>query len=208
MNRKSLPGIRALGCALLVSIALQPVHAETADAAGARAVIERLHGALLENMKAGEERGFGERVAALGPVVEASFHIDRITDLVLGRHASDLDDGQLARVSQRLERLTARQFASRFDRFNGEQFTDMEVQDPAGNRVLVDTTLVKGDGERISLDYMLQHRDGRWGIVNVIADGVSDLAMKRSELSGLLRREGFPALIEELDQQIAEIGPQ
>ena len=47
------------------------------------------------------------------------------------------------------------------------------------------------------------HRvEGKWLVLNIIADGVSDLALKRSEYKSVLERDGFRGLIAKLKDQI------
>jgi len=46
------------------------------------------------------------------------------------------------------------------------------------------------------------HRDGeQWRIVNIVVDGVSDLALKRAEYGRLMDAGGFQAVLDELAQQ-------
>jgi phospholipid transport system substrate-binding protein len=45
-------------------------------------------------------------------------------------------------------------------------------------------------------------KDG-WRIINIMANGVSDLALKRVEYRSILERDGFPALIDMLKKKIA-----
>ena len=47
-----------------------------------------------------------------------------------------------------------------------------------------------------------------WMIVNVIADGVSDLALRRAEYSRVLKNKGFDGLLDHIDGQIADTRPQ
>jgi len=68
--------------------------------------------------------------------------------------------------------------------------------------VLVRTELLKSSGTRVHLDYVLQHRQGHWRIINIIANGVSDLALKRADYSSVLKRQGFQTLIDMLEHKI------
>lgn len=172
------------------------------------AVIEQLHGALMESMRAGAELDFEQRVERLRPVVDRSYHFAAIARLMLGPPWDELAPAQRDAVTAALARLSARRYARHFDRYNGERLRHDETNRRGERRAIVRTTLVKADGERIGLDYMLQREEGRWGVVNVIADGVSDLALKRAEYARLLEREGYPALIERLRERIDEIGPR
>jgi len=51
---------------------------------------------------------------------------------------------------------------------------------------------------------VLHYREGRWSIINIIADGVSDLALKRAEYSHVLARDGFNALVSMLERKITQ----
>ena len=49
----------------------------------------------------------------------------------------------------------------------------------------------------------LQKDGGHWRIVNVVADGVSDLSLRRAEYTETMQKKGFTALIAHLKAQIA-----
>jgi len=168
-------------------------------------VVRDLQRALLDSMKAGEQLDFPQRVERLRPVIERSHQFDEITRFMLGRHARELDDEQFAAIVEALRRLSVAEYASRFNRYNGETLEVLSSSSVSEDRVLVVTELVKSSGEAVRLEYMLQERDGRWGVINVVADGVSDLALKRAEYSTVLRQDGYTALLERLHSQAAEI---
>ena len=70
--------------------------------------------------------------------------------------------------------------------------------------MLVRTELIKSNGEAVKLDYVLRQTAGHWLIINVIADGVSDLALKRADYTAILKDQGFDALIATLNKKIAQ----
>jgi phospholipid transport system substrate-binding protein len=49
---------------------------------------------------------------------------------------------------------------------------------------------------------MLKKKGDNWRIINIIANGVSDLALKRSEYTSVLKREGFDDLIAKINEKI------
>jgi phospholipid transport system substrate-binding protein len=53
----------------------------------------------------------------------------------------------------------------------------------------------------VSLEYLLQRAGTDWRIINIVADGVSDLALKRAEYQRLFGSGGIEGLIAELEQQ-------
>jgi len=58
----------------------------------------------------------------------------------------------------------------------------------------------------VQLDYVLQEEAGRWRIVNVVANGVSDLSLKRADYGSIMKKQGFDLLVEKLEAQVAALG--
>ena len=55
----------------------------------------------------------------------------------------------------------------------------------------------------VQLNYRLRSVDGDWKIIDVYLNGtVSELALRRSEYSSLIKRQGFKALLVALDERI------
>ena len=68
---------------------------------------------------------------------------------------------------------------------------------------------MKIPGEKdVKFDYMMKKKDEGWQIINIIADGVSDLALKRSDYTSVLNREGFDALIAKINEKIESYAKQ
>ena len=53
----------------------------------------------------------------------------------------------------------------------------------------------------VSLEYLLQQDAMGWRIINIVADGVSDLALKRAEYQRVFASGGIDGLVAELEQQ-------
>ena len=53
----------------------------------------------------------------------------------------------------------------------------------------------------VPLEYLLQEGPDGWRIINIVADGVSDLALKRAEYQRVFSSGGIEALIAELEEQ-------
>ncbi len=78
----------------------------------------------------------------------------------------------------------------------------IEQRDLPHEQKLVRSQLTKSDGGTVNFDYVLHQAEGRWRIVNILFDGVSDLAIKRGEYRAIMQREGFQALIDLIKQKI------
>ncbi len=181
-----------------------PLPNPAAEAVAPAAIVDELHATLLEIMKKADELGYSGRYKALRPVVNKVFDFPTIAKVVIGRHWNKLDSNQQALFIDTFIKLSTATYASRFDGFSGERFQRVSEEKLKRERMFVRTDLVKSDGEAVRLDYVLQQKGGGWLIVNVIADGVSDLSLKRADYTSILQSQGFDALIAELNKKIAQ----
>ena len=193
------------GAALTVVMAASAALTATADPSRPAATVERLHAALIEVMKNADTLGFEGRRQSLEPVLIESFDLGYISEIVLGREWDGLSEQDRARMIDTFTRLTVATYAARFDGYSGESFRTAEEKAMNRGRVLVRTELVRTDDEPVQLDYVLQQQEGSWRIVNVVAEGVSDLSLKRADYGSVIKREGFRPLIDKLESQIVEL---
>ncbi len=177
----------------IASLAL-PLSAHGDDAA----VIDGFHDALIAAMKSGTS--FDERVGMLDPVVQASFDLSTIARVSLGRTWGDLDTAARAAFSVLLGELIVATYAERFVRYNEQRFETLSVDAPKPDRSVVKTRLVRIDESPVSLDYYLS--GGR--IYNIVADGVSDLSLRRADYAAIVSRKGFDGLLAEIRGKIAD----
>ena len=174
-------------------------------ASGSQAAVDALHAVLIEVMQQAEALGYDGRRERLEPVLDGSYDLPLISRVVLGRAWNTLSSDQQARMRDVFARLTVATYASRFDAYAGERFDSSPPVPMAGDREHVRAVLTMVDGGTVQFDYVLHLVDGGWRIVNVVADGVSDLALKRAEYAALMEREGFDGLIERIEQQISQL---
>lgn len=185
----------SLVCGFLATPLVQAADAPTA-------VVEKLHGTLLTMMKDASSLGYDGRVKQVAPVLDETFDFQTIGRVVTGRHWKGLTAATRDKFVATFARLSAATYADNFDGYAGETFKTLNEEVKKG-AALVKTQIVKSDGKAVSLNYVLNQRDGQWRIVNVIAEGVSDLALKRSEYGAVIAKEGIDALIAKLNSKIA-----
>ncbi|MCG3202639.1 MAG: hypothetical protein NFCOHLIN_02524 [Gammaproteobacteria bacterium] len=176
-----------------------------ADAGDPAAPVARLHDALLDIMKRADELGYRGRYAAIEPVVNESFDFPAIGRIVMGRYWAGLTEQDKKEFLETFAKLSVATYASRFDGYDGEAFRTAGNDKQNENNALVKTELVKGNGETVSLNYQLRtDTDGKWRILNVVADGVSDLSLKRAEYASIMSTDGYAALMTKLNAKIAQ----
>ncbi len=186
-----------------------PAEAAAPEAAPDRSatrVIEDFCAALLAVMKRADALGYQGRYDELAPVLLRTYDLDFMARKAVGRHWKNLSEERREELVAIFRRLTIANYAGRFDGYSGQRF-DIQDQEPAiRGTVVVHTQLIDTDGEIIQLDYRLRPVEGRWKIIDVYLNGtVSELALRRSEYSSVLQREGFDALLSALAEKIAKL---
>ena len=192
--------------ALLASVALSTAFGSSAEptAPTTEDVVERLHSELLVVMKGADTLGYQGRFEKLDPVVTETFDTRFMAEKSVGRYWKTLSDEQRQRLLATLGHYTVANYAGRFDAWSGQAFETLRAEDSLAGTVLVHTRLVDPGNEDIQLNYRLRELNGHWKIIDIYLNGtVSELALRRSEYSALIKREGLTALFEALDEKIA-----
>ncbi len=194
---------RMLGfTAVLVLATLVPAEGAEAPAS---ALIERFHETLIGVMKKAETLGFEGRYEKLAPAVEETFNLAFMARFAAGSHWKRLSADQRGKLIEAFSALSIATYAERFDGYSGERFDILNEKQFRRSTRLVKTGLVKSDGETIILNYLVGQRDGNWRVIDVHFKGVSELAVRRSEYTSVLKRKGFGTLIAVIEKKIANL---
>jgi phospholipid transport system substrate-binding protein len=191
---------------LLPLAGLRPGAAAEPESAPA-ALVQRFYDDLLAVMKEAKRLSFDERYNRLSPTVNRTFDLPLMTRIAIGPGWVQIGADQQQRLAAAFSRYTVSVYANRFDDFGGERF-EVEPRPVANaNGTLVNSRLVKPNGEQVVLNYLLrQDTTGAWKIIDVYLSGtVSELATRRSEFGSVLQRGGAEALVREIEQRTAAL---
>jgi len=193
---------RFLGLAGLLLIVL----AAPARAAGPADIIETFYGTLLDVMKNADKLKFDGRYKELKPAIEKAFDLPLMTRLTVGPPWQNVPPDQQRQLVQAFEEFTVSTYANRFDGYSGEKLVVSPEPKKTANGMIVQTQLIKSDGEPVQLNYLMRESNGAWKIIDVFLSGtVSELASRRSEFSAVLRRDGAQGLLHLLEQRSADL---
>jgi phospholipid transport system substrate-binding protein len=185
------------------ALAAAPVRADTASPQG---VIETFYGTLVGVMKDGPHLGFSGRYDRLKPAIETAFNLPLMSRLSIGPQWQSLSPDEQSRLTRAFSDFTVSTYASRFNDFSGERFEVLPNAEQAGGGVVVQSRLVKSDGDPVTLNYLMRQNEGRWQIVDVFLSGtISEMAARRSEFTSVLRRDGAQGLLQLLDRRISDL---
>ncbi len=149
-----------------------------------------------------EHATIDERYAALAPLIDATHDLPYIAEFALRRQWTALGEADRERFIAAFRRLSVTTYAARFANVGPDTFGPTSVTgDGNAERVEVSTSIRRSGAADVPMQYLLQRESSGWRIINIIADGVSDLALKRAEYQRLLNAGSIDGLIAELDAQ-------
>jgi len=157
--------------------------------------IEGFHAALLDMMKSTAPRN--DKVLSLDENVGALFDVATISRISLGRTWSTLDAEAKAQFVARLRQLITVTYVDRFGDFNNQKFVTVGIQE-APRGWVVKTELTRASGGIVPLDYYFREDK----VYNVVADGVSDLSLRRADYSSIIKEQGYEGLLAHIDSSI------
>jgi phospholipid transport system substrate-binding protein len=176
--------------------------AQTESGATAKQVVDTFQTELIAVMKNGKQLGFAGRYDKLYDPVLNSHDLTKIARIVVGKEWEKLSEAQQQKLVDIFIRLSVASYAHNFKDYSGESFVFDSEEETTRGGVVVHSHLIIPDDKPVKFDYMLKEKGNSWRIINIIANGVSDLALKRSEYTTILQREGFDALIAKINEKI------
>ena len=182
-----------------------------AESAAALAVnpqdnVRGFYDTLLTTKRNGPTLGQSGRYARLAPVVDRVFDVPSMTRLAVGPTWATLPPAQQQQLIDAFRHYVAATYADRFDSYSGQQL-QVTGERPYNADVIVQTKIVKSDGDTTTLEYLMHQNQGSWQISDVFLDGtISQLAIQRSEFHSILRREGVDGLVMALNRKVDLLG--
>ena len=165
-------------------------------------IVETLHRALVA---AARSPDVDERYRQLRPVVVATHDLPYIAQFALRRQWPTLSATERERFVAAFEELSVMTYARRFANVSEATFSMTGTADAGAGRTTVTASIARDNDTPIPLEYLLHEADGRWRIINIVADGVSDLALKRAEYQSALAQGSLDDLIARLEEQTARL---
>lgn len=174
----------------------------------ARQIVDKFQEELINVMKNGKKLGYSGRYDKLKDPISNSHDLSKIARIVVGKEWEKLTEPQQEQLVDVFTKLSIASYAHNFKDYSGESFTFDKEEETARGGAVIHTHLTIPDDKPVKFDYMLKEKGDSWRIINIIANGVSDLALKRSEYTTILQREGFDALIAKISEKIDNYSKQ
>jgi phospholipid transport system substrate-binding protein len=192
--------LAALGVTARATYADDAISTDTPEA-----TVTSLHHGLIAASQSSPGASVDDRYRKLEPLIEKTHDLRYIAEFALRKQWPMLSEMDRQRFIAAFEKLSVMTYASRFKNVTERTFKSSGPPTIESGRAHVLTAIARQAQPDVSLDYMLEQKDGAWRIINIIADGVSDLALKRAEYQRILGAGSLDDLIKELEAQTARL---
>jgi phospholipid transport system substrate-binding protein len=187
-----------LQCAVVLLAVAGPLQAAVRDPAALP--VQTLTTALLKSMRAGPALSMTGRYRQLEPVIEQVFALPLVTRLSVGLEWENFSPDQQKALIAAFTRFTVANYAHNFRDFEGEKFEiDDEIFSRGADKI-VRTRIIPAHDTPVRLLYRMREVDGSWKIVDVDSNGVSSLALHRSDFAAAIAAGGAPELLAYLNK--------
>lgn len=196
ISKRLLPGIAL--ASLLATQMTPAIGATGAEAAAAR--VQSLNDGLAAAAKKGDLHG-----ATVRQIIDQSFNLQIMAQIVVGESWKDLSAAERADIVGSMARYTEAREAYEFHNFTGEPIrVDKNVQ-VRGLDALVRAEVLDPPDEPLQLIYRLREYAGQWQIIDVVYNGVSQLALQRADFAGTIATSGPSGLVKQMDAVTARL---
>jgi phospholipid transport system substrate-binding protein len=170
------------------------------------AVVESLHGVLIECMKGDCGPDIDGRYQRIVAQLDETFDLAFMARVAVGKTWRTLSPEEQALYYDLSRRLSAFNYASNFNSYAGQHFATLGEEPAARGTILVKTEFVQPSDDNVRFDYRLRQVEGRWRIIDITLDGkVSEITLRRADYGAVIERKGFEKLISSIRQKIAKL---
>ncbi len=131
---------------------------------------------------------------------------DTIAQGSLGSEWANRSDAEKAQFSDLLKQLVRRSYERNIKKTLNYNI-EYTAEAPKGSQIVVSTKAVSKTDKRadpVEIDYTLAQKDGKWRIQDIKTDGVSLVSSYRSQFTKIIKKDGFPVLIQKMKDKIAK----
>jgi len=187
--------------ALIVAVWTNTVLA--ADTEGAMALVKDTTNKVLDVLKDEKDtlKSDPTRVYALADeIVLPHFDFERISKYALGKNWSKMSDSQFKRFTKEFRDMLVRTYATALLKVSGDkvEVDYLPMRTEKGDKKVTVQTVVKYEGNQVSIDYKIYLDSNKWQVYDVIAEGVSLVTNYRTEFNTDIQKIGAEALIQKI----------
>jgi phospholipid transport system substrate-binding protein len=124
----------------------------------------------------------------------------------LGTEWAPRSDAEKAEFSGLLKQLVSKAYERNLKKILGYEI-EYVSEEASGNAMLVKTKAKsKTDAreEAVEIVFKMVQKDGAWRVQDIVTEGVSLVSSYRSQFTKIIKKDGFPALVQKMKDKLAK----
>lgn len=167
--------------------------------------VETYHERLLQAVSQNHGKSDEARFESLAPAMDASFDFESMIKTISGSYWQKASPDTRDALLRAFRRVSIATYADQFGGMTDGIFDVKGTRDGPRGLKLVDSHLKTGS-ESVLMTYVLRDKEGAWRIIDVLLKGgISELAVRASEYSSILKSGGVEGLTSTLNEQAASL---
>jgi phospholipid transport system substrate-binding protein len=129
-----------------------------------------------------------------------------LSETSLGTEWAGRSDAEKKEFSDLLKQLVQKAYQRNLKKILGYDI-DYVGEDAAGGAVMVKTKAKsKTDAreEPVEIGFKVAQKNGKWLVTDIVTEGVSLVSSYRSQFTKIIKKDGFPALIQKMKDKLAK----
>lgn len=137
-----------------------------------------------------------QKLADLKGLLDQNTDMNLVARLVLGRYWRTASDEEREDYLALFNELLMKTMAARLNDYNGQTFEVTGSKQVSDTDSTVATKIIRTAGKPpLDVDWRVREQDGRFAIIDVVAEGVSLVVSQRNEVSSIVEKNGMPGLL-------------
>jgi phospholipid transport system substrate-binding protein len=131
---------------------------------------------------------------------------DALAEASLGSEWAARTDAEKAQFKDLLKQLVTKSYEK-----NLKKTLDFEInytgEAPDGSAIKVKTTAkskTDARGEPVEINFKMAQKGGAWKVIDIETEGVSLVSSYRSQFTKIIKKDGFPGLIQKMKDKLAK----
>ncbi len=145
-----------------------------------------------------------QRLAELVELLNTATDLELVGRLVLGQYWRSASEAQRAEYTKLFKELVVKSMADRLNTYGGETFEITGAKPVDDRDTVVSTRIFRpgATGQPIAVDWRVRSADGRYSIIDIVAEGVSMVVTQRSEVASVVSQKGMDGLIQSMKDRL------
>jgi phospholipid transport system substrate-binding protein len=145
-----------------------------------------------------------QRLSELVELLNTATDLDLVGRLVLGQYWRRATEAQRAEYTKLFKELVVKSMADRLNTYGGETFEITSAKPIDQRDTVVSTKIFRpaSGSQPIAVDWRVRNLDGRYSIIDIVAEGVSMVVTQRSEVASVVSQKGMDGLIQTMRERL------